>query len=123
MGISIAHAHALTTCIITHDSTLTRATMTWRSALQIVIWAALHDAGAKPRDVAGLQLHGTGTGLGDPIEAGSAAALFQQRTDPDRARPSPPGDLLPAQILVCRPAAELACRSYCADMISSHQRR
>jgi acyl transferase domain-containing protein len=64
----------------------------WRSATQAAIRAALLDAGTKPRDVAGLQLHGTGTGLGDPIEAGSAAALFQQRKDPDRAGPPPPGD-------------------------------
>jgi acyl transferase domain-containing protein len=33
-------------------------------------------AGMAVRQVAGLQLHGTGTSLGDPIEVGAAAGEF-----------------------------------------------
>ena len=46
--------------------------------LQVVIRAALSDANADPHDVAALQLHGTGTGLGDPIEVSSAAAVLRK---------------------------------------------
>ena len=36
---------------------------------QAVILEAMHEGGTAPRDIAALQLHGTGTALGDPIEA------------------------------------------------------
>jgi acyl transferase domain-containing protein len=45
-------------------------------AQQDVLRAALAAAGLGPGEVCGLQLHGTGTGLGDPIEVGAAAAVF-----------------------------------------------
>ena len=61
-------------------------------ALQAVIWAALGDATAQPNEVAALQLHGTGTGLGDPIEVGSAAALLRHR-DRDHTNATLPGTL------------------------------
>lgn len=43
---------------------------------QEVIRSALRTAGAGPTQVAGLQMHGTGTSLGDPIEIGAAAAAL-----------------------------------------------
>ena len=43
---------------------------------QAVIAAALGEAGLSPSDLAGLEMHGTGTPLGDPIEAGAAAAVL-----------------------------------------------
>lgn len=43
---------------------------------QAVVRAALATAGAGPRAVTALQLHGTGTGLGDPIELGAVAELL-----------------------------------------------
>ena len=61
---------------------------------QAVIQAALADAGTQLQDVAALQLHGTGTSLGDPIETGSAAALFCQRTDRNCADHKLRGQLL-----------------------------
>ena len=45
-------------------------------AQQEVIRSALAAAGLQPHQVAALQLHGTGTALGDPIEMGAAAAVF-----------------------------------------------
>ncbi|GBG00647.1 type I polyketide synthase, partial [Raphidocelis subcapitata] len=45
-------------------------------AQQEVLRAALAAAGLGAGEVCGLQLHGTGTGLGDPIEVGAAAAVF-----------------------------------------------
>jgi acyl transferase domain-containing protein len=43
---------------------------------QEVIRTALRTAGAGPGQVTGLQMHGTGTSLGDPIEIGAAAAAL-----------------------------------------------
>ena len=43
---------------------------------QAVIQAALSDAQLLPAQVAGLEMHGTGTPLGDPIEVGAAAAVL-----------------------------------------------
>jgi acyl transferase domain-containing protein len=45
-------------------------------AQQEVVRSALAAAGLAPSDVSGLQLHGTGTGLGDPIEVGAALQVF-----------------------------------------------
>ena len=41
--------------------------------------AVLGAAGVTAAEVAGLQLHANGTALGDPIEAGAGAAVFQVR--------------------------------------------
>ncbi len=45
-------------------------------AQQEVMRQALASAGAGPADVAALQMHGTGTPLGDPIEVGAAAEVL-----------------------------------------------
>jgi len=45
-------------------------------AQQEVMRAALRSGQLSSLDVTGLQMHGTGTGLGDPIEVGAAAATF-----------------------------------------------
>ena len=45
-------------------------------AQQGVLGAALADARLAVHDVAALEAHGTGTSLGDPIEAGAVAAVF-----------------------------------------------
>ncbi|GAX72979.1 hypothetical protein CEUSTIGMA_g431.t1, partial [Chlamydomonas eustigma] len=46
-------------------------------AQQEVIRQALSAASVQPSDVTSLQMHGTGTPLGDPIEVGAAAAVYQ----------------------------------------------
>ncbi len=43
--------------------------------LQQVIRAALGDADLAPGDWTALEMHGTGTALGDPIEMGAAGAV------------------------------------------------
>lgn len=43
---------------------------------QNVIRNALRDASTAPSTISGLQMHGTGTALGDPIEVGAAAAVL-----------------------------------------------
>ena len=48
-------------------------------AQQDVLRAALGAGGLAPSDLGGLQMHGTGTPLGDPIEIGAAAAVCQVR--------------------------------------------
>jgi acyl transferase domain-containing protein len=43
---------------------------------QAVISGALADADVAPPDVASLEMHGTGTALGDPIEVGALSAVL-----------------------------------------------
>jgi acyl transferase domain-containing protein len=43
---------------------------------QAVIRSALEAAGVSGSDVGGLELHGTGTPLGDPIELGAALSVY-----------------------------------------------
>ena len=43
-----------------------------------VIQSSLLDARVAASDLGGLQLHGTGTALGDPIEMGAAVAVISQ---------------------------------------------
>lgn len=54
-------------------------------AQELVLRAAYADAGIDPRDVRYVETHGTGTSLGDPIEAGALGAVLG--ADRDEARP------------------------------------
>jgi acyl transferase domain-containing protein/protein-L-isoaspartate O-methyltransferase len=47
---------------------------------EAVVSAALADAGLNPADVDYIEAHGTGTSLGDPIEAGALNAVFANRS-------------------------------------------
>jgi acyl transferase domain-containing protein len=42
----------------------------------MVIQGALLEAGLAPESISGLEMHGTGTPLGDPIEVGAATAIL-----------------------------------------------
>lgn len=52
---------------------------------QDVIRNALRDAAVPPASLAGLQMHGTGTALGDPIEVGAAATMLVEGSNASRA--------------------------------------
>jgi acyl transferase domain-containing protein/SAM-dependent methyltransferase/NAD(P)-dependent dehydrogenase (short-subunit alcohol dehydrogenase family)/acyl carrier protein len=49
------------------------------SSQETVLRAALGDAGMGPGDLQYIEGHGTGTGLGDPIEIGALAQVFAER--------------------------------------------
>ncbi|MGB1598260.1 MAG: type I polyketide synthase, partial [Promethearchaeia archaeon] len=54
---------------------------------QRVVRSALHTAGMTPNVVDGLEMHGTGTSLGDPIEVGAAHAVLVDFADTARTAP------------------------------------
>ncbi|HHO49401.1 MAG TPA: SDR family NAD(P)-dependent oxidoreductase, partial [Deltaproteobacteria bacterium] len=69
---------------VNHDGRSAGLTVPNGSAQAEVIRAALADAGVAPRDVELLECHGTGTKLGDPIEARAAGSVYAEGRDPDR---------------------------------------
>lgn len=50
------------------------------SAFMQLIRTALNMGRARPADVSGIEMHGTGTSLGDPIEMGAVHAVLQVNT-------------------------------------------
>ena len=61
---------------IRHDGRSASLTAPNGQAQQAVLRASLADAQMAPQDAALLEAHGTGTALGDPIEAGAVAAAY-----------------------------------------------
>ena len=61
--------------------------------LQEVLRAALGQALMEPHDVAALQLHGTATALGDPVEAVAALAVLRRPVKPAVEAASTPAAL------------------------------
>ncbi|MFD5094554.1 SDR family NAD(P)-dependent oxidoreductase [Amycolatopsis thailandensis] len=53
-----------------------------RAAQEQVLTQALEDTGFTPDDVGYVELHGTGTKVGDPIEAAALGAVFGRRSAP-----------------------------------------
>ncbi|WP_293112382.1 type I polyketide synthase [Moorena sp. SIO4G3] len=49
---------------------------------EAVIRQALKNAGVKPNEVSYIEAHGTGTSLGDPIEANALGSVFGKREEP-----------------------------------------
>ncbi|XKK42202.1 hypothetical protein HFP72_23830 [Nocardiopsis sp. ARC36] len=60
------------------DEFLTRPTVEGQAA---VVRAAYEDAGKRPDQVAYVELHGTGTPVGDPVEAAALGEVFSAGRD------------------------------------------
>jgi 3-oxoacyl-(acyl-carrier-protein) synthase/thioesterase domain-containing protein len=76
-----AHYAVLGSCV-RQDGKSASLTAPNGQAQGALIRAALADASVTPKDLSSLEAHGTGTPLGDPIEAGSmAAAILKHRGD------------------------------------------
>jgi len=76
-----AHYAVLGSCV-RQDGKSASLTAPNGQAQGALIRAALVDASVTPKDVSSLEAHGTGTPLGDPIEAGSmVAAILNHRGD------------------------------------------
>lgn len=71
------------TCV-NQDGRSSSLTAPYGPSQQMVIRGGLADAALQPWQVGGLEMHGTGTPLGDPIEIGAATAVLQSRAMPLR---------------------------------------
>ena len=69
---------------VNHGGAGTGLTVPHTPALEEVMHTALADAGVSPLDVDYLEAHGTGTTVGDPIEADAVAAVYGAGRDAER---------------------------------------
>ena len=69
---------------VNHGGASTGLTVPHTPALEEVMLAALADAGVSPLEVDYLEAHGTGTTVGDPIEANAVAAVYGPGRDAER---------------------------------------
>jgi myxalamid-type polyketide synthase MxaB len=77
------HIHALLRgSAVNHNGRSSGLTVPSGPAQQEVIRTALRNAGIEPSEIGYLEAHGTGTAVGDPIEAGALGAVFAGRETP-----------------------------------------
>ncbi len=70
---------------VNNDGATTGLTVPGRATQEAVVRAALRRAGADPAGIDYVELHGTGTTVGDPVEAAALGATYggrRQRNDP-----------------------------------------
>ena len=63
-------------CAVNQDGRSSSLTAPNGPSQQMVVQRALQSAQLSPEDVVGLQMHGTGTSLGDPVEVGALSAVL-----------------------------------------------
>ena len=63
-------------CAVNQDGRSSALTAPNGPSQQMVIQRALQSGGVTPSSLAGLQMHGTGTPLGDPVEVGALGAVL-----------------------------------------------
>ena len=68
---------------VNHGGASTGLTVPHTPALEEVMLTALADAGVSPLEVDYLEAHGTGTTVGDPIEANAVVAVYGEGRDAD----------------------------------------
>lgn len=68
---------------INHDGRSKGLTVPYGPAQEALISEALHQAEVKPEEISYVELHGTGTPLGDPIEAMALGSVLSQGRDAD----------------------------------------
>lgn len=73
--------------------------------MYVLTVSARPPSGLVARQVEGLQLHGTGTSLGDPIEVGAAAGAPRLAGSWGRSRMPCQGTAVFAYLIVCSPAS------------------
>ena len=71
---------ALISTAVNQDGRSSSLTAPNGPAQQDVLRSAIHAASITPNDLSAIEMHGTGTGLGDPIEVGALAAVMENRT-------------------------------------------
>ncbi len=77
------HIHALLRgSAVNHNGRSSGLTVPSGPAQQEVIQTALRNAGIEPGEVSYIEAHGTGTAVGDPIEAGALGVVFANRKTP-----------------------------------------
>jgi myxalamid-type polyketide synthase MxaB len=67
---------------VNHNGRSSGLTVTSGPAQQTLIRQALQNAGLESSDVSYVEAHGTGTAVGDPIEVGALASVFDKRSQP-----------------------------------------
>ncbi|WP_258564819.1 type I polyketide synthase, partial [Streptomyces sp. WELS2] len=70
---------------VNHDGATQSLTVPSAQAQEQVIREALDRAGVRPADVQYVELHGTGTAVGDPVEAAALAAAYRDPAEPGDA--------------------------------------
>lgn len=68
---------------INHDGRSKGLTVPYGPAQEALMRQALHQAEVKPKEISYVELHGTGTPLGDPIEAMALGSVLSQGRDAD----------------------------------------
>ena len=77
VGVAVAGSTGLCGSAVRQDGRSASLTAPNGSAQRLLLVGALSQAAKTPQSVDGVELHGTGTPLGDPTEIGALVGVFQ----------------------------------------------